>query len=43
MIELVPIAGHLYQHQVWYTSQAEHKPSVRATTERQIIQNFLVS
>jgi hypothetical protein len=29
-VGLVPISGHLHQHKMGYTSQAEHKPSVRA-------------
>jgi hypothetical protein len=33
LTELVPISGHLYQHHIGYTSQAQHKPSARAETE----------
>jgi hypothetical protein len=32
---LVPIYGHLHQHQIGYTSQAEHKLSARVKTEHQ--------
>jgi hypothetical protein len=32
-IELVPISGHQHQNKIWYTSQAQHKPSARAKTK----------
>jgi hypothetical protein len=32
-IELVPISGHLLEHKIGYTSQAQHNPSARAKTK----------
>jgi hypothetical protein len=31
-IELVPISGHQYQHEIGYINQAQHKPSARVKT-----------
>jgi hypothetical protein len=31
-LELVPISGHLHQHKIRHTNQAQHKPSARVKT-----------
>jgi hypothetical protein len=33
LIQLIPISGHLPQHQIEYINQAQHKWSVRVTTK----------
>jgi hypothetical protein len=38
--QLIPISGHLHQHKMGYTNQAQHKSSARVKTKIRIIKNL---